>query len=262
MLERQTNFRSILLSNQNCCKYSTTVCFEWLPSNTWWKETGESSDSQIVRWGAGSQNYSDSSCFTSTRLCELDPAPVGRQVVKSELVPSISHETIRQTLKKMAWQSKNPVLGDSTRKRCWIRCQYGRSFRNIWKAIQCFSPCCLYGWQPVQLIRESRQPVPATESHPLRVDYEYERNGTASIFMFTEPLSGWREAIARSHRTKVDWQLKSPKYLRGVMPTVRKSLWYVIISIHTRRGRFMKRLSQIVPCSCPQDWILLYAQAR
>lgn len=62
--------------------------------------------------------------------------------------------------------------------------------------------------QPVQLIKETRQPKPATKDYPRRVDYEYERNGTASIFMFTEPLSGWREAIARSRRTKIDWAIE------------------------------------------------------
>lgn len=59
--------------------------------------------------------------------------------------------------------------------------------------------------QPVQLLKETKQPIPATPEHPQRVDYEYERNGTASIFMFTEPLSGFRQATARSRRTKADW---------------------------------------------------------
>ena len=59
--------------------------------------------------------------------------------------------------------------------------------------------------QPVQLIGETRVPIPATKEHPERVDYEYERKGTASIFMFAEPLSGFRQATARPHRTKVDW---------------------------------------------------------
>jgi hypothetical protein len=62
--------------------------------------------------------------------------------------------------------------------------------------------------QPVQLLRETRQPIPATTAHPERVDYEYERAGTASIFMFAEPLSGFRQATARSQRTKVDWALE------------------------------------------------------
>lgn len=62
--------------------------------------------------------------------------------------------------------------------------------------------------QPVQLIRETRQPLPATTAHPIRVDYEYERAGTASIFMFVEPLAGFRQATARPQRTKVDWALE------------------------------------------------------
>lgn len=62
--------------------------------------------------------------------------------------------------------------------------------------------------QPVQLLKETRIPIKATKEHGERVDYEYERNGTASIFMFAEPLSGYRQATARSHRTKVDWALE------------------------------------------------------
>ena len=59
--------------------------------------------------------------------------------------------------------------------------------------------------QPVQLLKETTVPIAATQQHPQRVDYEYERNGTASIFMFTEPLSGFRQATARQQRTKTDW---------------------------------------------------------
>jgi len=58
--------------------------------------------------------------------------------------------------------------------------------------------------QPVQLVKETRPPIEATLEHARRVDYEYERAGTATIFMFTEPLSGWREATARKSKTKVD----------------------------------------------------------
>ena len=55
--------------------------------------------------------------------------------------------------------------------------------------------------QPVQLLLETKVPIPATKQHAQRVDYEYERNGTASIFMFAEPLSGFRQATARPRRT-------------------------------------------------------------
>lgn len=69
--------------------------------------------------------------------------------------------------------------------------------------------------QPVQLIKETRKPIEATAGHSRRVDYEYERAGTANIFMFAEPLSGWREATARESKTKVDWAIEMARLLEG-----------------------------------------------
>jgi hypothetical protein len=69
--------------------------------------------------------------------------------------------------------------------------------------------------QPVQLQREVRQPIPATAQQAKRVDYEYERAGTASIFMFTEPLAGWRDVTVRPTRTKVDWATEVARLLEG-----------------------------------------------
>lgn len=68
--------------------------------------------------------------------------------------------------------------------------------------------------QPVQLLKETRVPVAATKTRARRVDYEYERAGTASIFMFCEPLSGWREVHVRRQRTKIDWALEMEELLR------------------------------------------------
>lgn len=67
--------------------------------------------------------------------------------------------------------------------------------------------------QPVQLTKETRRRIPATKRRPERIDYEYERAGTASIFMFTEPLAGWREATARESRTKMDWAIEVARLL-------------------------------------------------
>jgi hypothetical protein len=69
--------------------------------------------------------------------------------------------------------------------------------------------------QPVQLLKQTRVPIAATKEHGQRVDYEYERNGTASIFMFTEPLSGFRQATARQQRTKADWAIEVAAMLSG-----------------------------------------------
>lgn len=60
-----------------------------------------------------------------------------------------------------------------------------------------------------------RQPQPATDQHGQRIDYEYERAGTASIFMLTEPLAGWREVAVRARRTKVDWAIEMARLLEG-----------------------------------------------
>jgi hypothetical protein len=67
--------------------------------------------------------------------------------------------------------------------------------------------------QPIQLLKETQVPIAATKAHGKRVDYEYERNGTASIFMFAEPLSGFRQATARPQRTKADWALEVAEIL-------------------------------------------------
>ena len=67
--------------------------------------------------------------------------------------------------------------------------------------------------QPVQLLKETKVPIAATRKHAQRVDYEYERNGTASIFLFAEPLSGFRKATAREQRTKVDWAIEVAEWL-------------------------------------------------
>jgi hypothetical protein len=56
--------------------------------------------------------------------------------------------------------------------------------------------------QPVQLLKETRTPMPATAEHGRRVDYADERAGTANIFMFTEPLAGWREAMVRESQNQ------------------------------------------------------------
>jgi hypothetical protein len=69
--------------------------------------------------------------------------------------------------------------------------------------------------QPVQLLKETRKPIPATANHAKRVDYEYERAGTANIFMFTEPLAGWREVAVRQTKTKLDWAVEMARLLEG-----------------------------------------------
>ena len=59
--------------------------------------------------------------------------------------------------------------------------------------------------QSRQLIKETRTPLVAAPGKPQREDYEYERNGTANLFMFVEPLTGWRQVTVTERRTAVEW---------------------------------------------------------
>jgi len=56
-----------------------------------------------------------------------------------------------------------------------------------------------------QLLGESREPIRMRPGKPERQDSEYVRNGTCSIFLFTEPLGCWRHVSISERRTKIDW---------------------------------------------------------
>ena len=56
-----------------------------------------------------------------------------------------------------------------------------------------------------QLISGTRTPIPMKRGSPKRIDYEYERNGTANLFMMFAPLEGWRHVNVTEHRAAVDY---------------------------------------------------------
>lgn len=59
--------------------------------------------------------------------------------------------------------------------------------------------------KPYQLLGHVRDPIPAVPGHDLKVDSEYVRQGTCSIFCWVEPLQGWRRVDAQPQRTRIDW---------------------------------------------------------
>lgn len=56
-----------------------------------------------------------------------------------------------------------------------------------------------------QLVKETVTPLPAQPGVPERVDYEYERHGTANLFMLCEPMTGWRYVAVTQQRTAIDY---------------------------------------------------------
>jgi hypothetical protein len=71
---------------------------------------------------------------------------------------------------------------------------------------------------PVPWIQEVRQPLPAQEGTPEREAEEYERHGTANIFLGTEPLRGLRAGSGRAHKTAVGWAPELPRLLDTPYP--------------------------------------------
>ena len=76
--------------------------------------------------------------------------------------------------------------------------------------------------KPLQLLADARCKIKMSSGKPERIDNEYIRKGTCSIFLFTEPLSGWRQAVASEHRTKVDWAKRIKWLLTEEYPSAEK----------------------------------------
>ena len=77
--------------------------------------------------------------------------------------------------------------------------------------------------KPFQLLDEYIEPIPMSKNnHIEKYDCEYVRKGSCSIFMFTEPLAGWREAHALPHRTAIDWALQMKWLIDEAYPSAEK----------------------------------------
>ena len=73
-----------------------------------------------------------------------------------------------------------------------------------------------------QLIGEVAEPVPAAPGRPARIDYEYVRNGTANLFMISEPHAGWRHVEVTERRTAVDFAEVVRALVEEVYPEAEK----------------------------------------
>ena len=76
--------------------------------------------------------------------------------------------------------------------------------------------------QPVQLLDDKILPIPIKPGSVRKEDYEYIRKGSASIFLFTEPLKGWRDVKASEQRTRKDWALQIQELLTVQYKDVKK----------------------------------------
>jgi transposase len=66
-------------------------------------------------------------------------------------------------------------------------------------------PVVCFDERPVQLVDETRVPIPPAPGRRERFDYEYRRCGTANVFVILEPLGGWRKVTVTERRTNADF---------------------------------------------------------
>lgn len=66
-------------------------------------------------------------------------------------------------------------------------------------------PTICFDEKLITLHADVRAPLPPAPGQPERIDYEYERLGTANLFFMVEPLTGWRHVEMTERRTKLDY---------------------------------------------------------
>ncbi len=144
------------------------------------------------------------------------PPPLGRRcwtlrlladkLVELRYIDGVSYETVRQVLKKnrlKPWLTKRWVIPPEAN---------GEFVWRMEDVLEVYTrphdpkrPQICLDEVSKQLIGETRCPRPMQPGHPLRYDDEYERRGTANLFLWCEPLQGRRHVTVTERRTKIDW---------------------------------------------------------
>jgi hypothetical protein len=94
-----------------------------------------------------------------------------------------------------------------------------------------------------QLIGEVIEPIPAEPGQPERYDYEYTRNGTANLFMVSEPLAGWRAVKVTERRTSVDFA----EVVRWLVEEVHEEAEVVVLVMDNLNTHKLASLYQAFP---------------
>jgi len=96
-------------------------------------------------------------------------------------------------------------------------------------------PVVCMGESSKQHLRETRQKLPMEAGKPERYDTEYQRNGTSNLFIFFEPLRGWRRIDVTARRTAEDWAYQIKKLVDEDYPHAKK-IRLVMDNLNTHMG--------------------------
>jgi transposase len=144
------------------------------------------------------------------------PPPLGRRfwtlrlladrLVELRFVDRLSYETVRRMLKR------NELKPWLTERWCIPPEANGEFVWRMEDVLEVYTrpydpkrPQVCMDEVSKQLLADARPALPPSPGRPRRVDYEYERRGTANLFLCCEPLRGWRSVRVTERRTRRDW---------------------------------------------------------
>jgi len=128
------------------------------------------------------------------------------QMVELNYVDKVSHETIRTTLKKneiKPWQKKEWCIPPE--ENAEFVCAMEVTKEVYKRPYDPMNPVVCMDESSKQQIKEVRETIKAKKGKPERYDTSSERNGVSNIFIFFEPLRGWRHIEITDQRTAIDW---------------------------------------------------------
>src|SRR5919202_2376252 len=127
------------------------------------------------------------------------------EMVRLTAHASLSRETVRRRLAENAlkpWRQKMWCIPE-------VNGEYVARMEDVLdlyaEAPDPQRPVVCFDESPIQLIGETRQPLPATPGQVARVDYEYRRNGTVNLFVMLDAHRPWRRVKATDQRTACDF---------------------------------------------------------
>lgn len=121
------------------------------------------------------------------------------------VVESISREGVRIMLNKndwKPWQKQEWCIPKIDAEYIWRMEDVLELYADPFDVMQ---PVVCFDETPCQLIEESRPSISMKPGQPLRQDHEYKRKGTVNLFLFLQPLVGWRHVKVTKQRTKNDF---------------------------------------------------------
>jgi len=117
---------------------------------------------------------------------------------------SICRETVRRRLKEnelKPWQKRMWCIPNVTP--AFVACM--EDVLDLYAEETPEAPLVCFDETPVQLVAETRKPLPTKSGQTAIYDYEYRRKGTANLFIFIDVHRSWRHVKATRRRTNIDF---------------------------------------------------------